>query len=252
MKITFLGTGYGYPEKNRDYTAISIETGGCVYLFDAGASIVSKMKKYCINIENLKSVFVTHIHSDHLNGLISLVDILNCLKAKKDAAVKYYLPEKRGIDAVKNFVCALSGRENECNTSFYIYSCGTVYDDGNLKVSAVPTHHLEKRGGYPSYAFVAEAEGKCFIFSGDLCGELDSEEILDVIKNKKSDLFVCELSHFTPDDLLPHLKGCLADRVYINHIRYTDEWIPIIEKENQSTGFTFPIVVASDGDTVEL
>ena len=50
MKVTFLGTCHGYPEKGRDYTSVAIETGGCVYILDAGADVYGRMMNYGVDV----------------------------------------------------------------------------------------------------------------------------------------------------------------------------------------------------------
>ena len=39
MKITFLGTSHGYPEKGRVVSCTMVETGGKIYIIDAGSAV---------------------------------------------------------------------------------------------------------------------------------------------------------------------------------------------------------------------
>ena len=252
MKISFLGPGFGYPEKNRDYTQMAIECGGKVYLIDAGGATFNKMLNCDIDVFNLKAVFITHIHSDHINGLLQMVDLLTWPVKYKDVKVDYYLPEERGIRAVKKFVSTITQPVDEEKNRFHLYGDGFVYEDENIKLSAIPTHHLEKRGGHPSYAYVVEAEGKRVVFSGDLSGELEREEIIEYVNCERSDVFICELSHFSHEALLPYIENAPIGKMYINHIRYTDKQIPILKRENESGKYPFEITVAEDKMAFEL
>jgi ribonuclease BN (tRNA processing enzyme) len=252
MKITFLGTCHGYPEKGRDYTSIAIEAGGSVYLLDAGAAVHSKMIDNGIDPVNLKSVFITHIHADHVGGLVDLVDAFTWAKVYKDVKLDYYLPEDRGINELKELVSLAAKPVDDNKNRFHIYGEDFVYEDENIKLSVIPTHHLRDWGGYPAYGFLVEADGKSLLFSGDLSQNLKYGDFPAVAKNRPIDLFICEMAHFDFEVLRPHFKECKAKNVYITHVKFPNERIPLLKSENESGEFAFSIVGASDGDTIEL
>ena len=250
MKVTFLGTCHGYPEKNRDYTSIAIETGGATYLLDAGAAVYSKMVDYDVDVSKLRAVFISHIHYYHLNGLVQLVDIFTWAKSYKDATLDYYLPEKRGVDAVTALVGALTAPVDENKNRFHVFESDFVYTDENIKLTAIPTQHLKDWGGYPAYAFLVEAEGKKLLFSGDISANIKYDDFPEVAKREEIDLFICEMAHFDFEVLRPHFKECRVKRLYMNHVKFPDERIPLLAREKESGEFAFPIVGANDGDTV--
>ena len=51
------------------------------------------------------------------------------------------------------------------NSRNRVFTEGVIYDDGYLKVTAIPTKHCPPMH---SYAFLLEGEGKRVVFSGDL------------------------------------------------------------------------------------
>ena len=252
MKITFLGTCHGYPEKNRDYTSIAIEVGESLYLLDAGAAVYNKMMDYDVDPKRLRAVFISHIHSDHICGLVQLVDLLTWTRMHKDQIVDYYLPEQRGVTATKNLIAAVTYPTDDEKNRFHVYENGFVYADENIRLSVIPTLHLKDWGGYPAYAFLVEAEGKKVLFSGDLSQNIKYDDFPEVAKRETVDLFICEMAHFDFEVLRPHFKECKLKKLYMNHVKFPDERIPLLDKENESGEFPFKIVGASDGDTVIL
>ena len=90
MKITFLGSSHGVPEANRRCQSIMIEAGGKIYFVDMGTQAIEQLITKGIPIENVKSIFITHMHGDHTNGLISFVDL--CSWYFKNTKPEFYLP----------------------------------------------------------------------------------------------------------------------------------------------------------------
>ena len=72
MKITFLGTSHGYPEKGRVVSCTMVETGGKIYIIDAGSAVDEHLVEQDADFSAVRAVFITHMHSDHVNGLLSL------------------------------------------------------------------------------------------------------------------------------------------------------------------------------------
>ena len=252
MKIVFLGTCHGHPEKGRDYTSIALEIGGFVYLFDTGASVANKMLEYGLEIPRLKSVFITHMHGDHVNGILRLVDILSWANRLYNyVTVDYYFPETRGVNEIKELCTVIKAPFDEEKNIFHIYPSDFVYDDGLIKVTAIPTRHLSDKG-FPSYGFMIEAEGKRIVITGDMSDKLKYNDFPEVAKTLKTDLLISEMAHFDFEVLRPHLKLAKTRMLYLTHIKFPNERIPLLERENASGEFSFPIVAANDGDVIEL
>ena len=57
---------------------------------------------------------------------------------------------------------------------------GLVFEDENIKVSALHNGHLRERGetGWHSYSYLIEAGGKKIVFSGDVASARDLDELM--------------------------------------------------------------------------
>ncbi len=102
MKITFLGTSHGVPEPNRRCSSILLEAGSNKYIVDMGTQSIEQLADRGINVESIKCVFITHMHGDHVNGLISFIDL--CSWYFKNAQPKFFLPTD--IKNVKSIISA--------------------------------------------------------------------------------------------------------------------------------------------------
>ena len=249
MKITFLGTGHGLPEKGRYRTSMLIDVAGASYLIDAGSPVVNQLINMDKPIKDVRAVFITHTHNDHLLHLIEMVDYISCTKT--DAEVDFYIPEQNAIDAIKSYLMVTSGILNEKDARMNFYDKTFVYQDENIKLIPFETGHLAKKGR-PSFGFILEAEGKRVIFSGDLSYLLEMNDFPKAAKELESDLFICEMAHFDFEFLREHIKECKTKRVLFNHIKFPVERVPLINKENESGEFSMLLAAPNDYDVVEV
>ena len=90
MRIVFLGSSHGVPEPNRRCSSMLLEIGERYYVMDMGCSVIEDLVTRNIRVEDIKSIFVTHMHGDHTDGLVHFVDL--CSWYYKNADPEIYLP----------------------------------------------------------------------------------------------------------------------------------------------------------------
>lgn len=247
MKLIFLGAGHGVPSVDCFCSATLLECGGAYYLIDAGAPVAQLFVRYGVSYDALRAVFITHRHADHMHGLPHLVDLSTWYY--KDSNYDVFMTEQQGVDALRTYL--LSTLENGIgdNVRLHTYGSGEVFADENVKVTAIPTNHLN--GAYPSYAFMIEGEGKRVFFTGDLHGG-DAADFPQLAKELPSDLIVCEFAHFRKAAIERHLRECDTKQVVFNH--YNENWAPALigELANGADALDVPVRMACDGDIVEI
>ena len=91
MRITFFGSSHGVPEPNRKCSSAMVSVGENNYFIDMGVQVIDGLITRNIPITSVKGVFLTHMHGDHTNGLISFLDLCSWYFKDTDPAV--YLPE---------------------------------------------------------------------------------------------------------------------------------------------------------------
>jgi len=75
-KVHFLGTGGSVATIDRDNTSFLLNHNGRLILVDCPGSVYQKIKKLGFDPGEIWSLFVTHIHPDHIYGLPALVHSL--------------------------------------------------------------------------------------------------------------------------------------------------------------------------------
>ena len=241
MKITFIGTSHGVPTKERFCTCMMLESGNSVYLIDAGAPAAEFLLRNGKSINDLRAVFTTHVHSDHTVGIVFLADLMNWYY--KDSSAEFFMTEQEHIDATKQWIYTSGdGRVDESRLKFRLPTVGEVYRDENITVEYIPTAHMKN-----SYAVLVTEGDKKVLFGGDFSHGLKKKDVPTVI-NEKIDGFVCELAHFTLEELAPYLEDCNAKKVFFIHAkpqRYSDI-------EGIKGKYPFEVIAPNDMDTFEI
>ncbi|MBO4452632.1 MAG: ribonuclease Z [Clostridia bacterium] len=240
MKITFIGTSHGIPERDRKCSSAIIRIGDRSYFVDMGTQSIEWLRVNDVPVESVKAVFVTHMHGDHVNGLPSFLDLCNWFFT--GAEPKIFMPSKEGADALVGWVIALEKRAYrgiEVNT----VTEGVIFDDGFLKVTAYRTQHCRN-----SFAYLLESDGKRVLFTGDL----QSPAVDFPLKalEKRLDVLICESAHFDPNCYTELFKDHDVGSVYFNHIQ--PRRIPILEELTESLRETVPAQIAYDGLEIHL
>ena len=241
MNIVFLGTSHGVSEKGRFRTSMLVRTQAGSYFIDLGAPIGTLLKNYAIPFEEVKAAFITHMHADHA---LSLIEYMECCNREKEERV-LYLPEEEDIVSAENWMYTLHGEElyarGKCLLKYV--KDGLFYNDGNVQISAIPTHHL-KRG--KSFAYIFCAEGKRVLFTGDLSDSF--EDYPEIAMSEHFDAVVCELTHFDVESAMDKLNKTKTKKIIFNHIR--DDKVVLLDNNREKIDFAYHL--ANDGDIIEI
>ena len=72
IRMTLLGTGGPTPVMERFGPSVLVEAGGEILLFDAGRGVIQRLLQLKQPVREVRSVFLTHLHSDHIVGFPDL------------------------------------------------------------------------------------------------------------------------------------------------------------------------------------
>ena len=242
MKITFVGTSHGVPEKGRFCSCYMIESGGKIYMVDAGAPAAEAIINRGLSINDFRALFTTHVHGDHTCGMLNLFALMNWYY--KESAGDFYITQQPQIDALVKWVQATGIAEPELDrVRVNLVNAGIAYEDENIKVEYIPNKHIES-----SYSILITEGEKRVLFGGDFSWMLRGNDVPEVIK-EELDLFICEMAHFTTKEIAPYFERCRAKKVAISHIGLI---CPMEEIEGLKGKYSFEVLIPNDGDFVEI
>jgi ribonuclease Z len=152
MELTFLGTGSAMPTRQRNVSAVVLRLPERreLWLFDCGEATQHRLLATPLRPPQIRRVFVTHLHGDHLYGLPGLLTTLSMLGVETPVDVHGPPGLKRFVDA------ALGVSQSWCTFELRVHELAPEGElaDGDLTVRWLPLVH-----GVPCFGFrVAERE----------------------------------------------------------------------------------------------
>lgn len=140
MRIVLLGTSSAVPTLTRGLSATALIREGEVFLFDCGEGTQLQLMRSGVRRSRIHSIFIGHLHGDHLYGLNGLISTLQL--DGRETPLNVFGPE-----GVRNFLLA-SFRTQELQLGFPIQIQefprgfrGRVLDEPDFFVDARPLDH---------------------------------------------------------------------------------------------------------------
>ena len=89
MRLTFLGTSAGVPTLERNVTALALALDDQKewYLVDCGEGTQHRLMRSRYTLSGLKTIFITHVHGDHMFGLPGLLTTASMQGRKESLTV---------------------------------------------------------------------------------------------------------------------------------------------------------------------
>lgn len=179
-KLVVLGTGTPNADPERSGPALAVVRGERSYLVDAGPGVLRRANAAALQHgidalrpSQLRTLFLTHLHSDHTIGAPDLM--LGAWTLERDVPLVVYGPP--GTKAmfehlqaayaadIRNRLDGLEpANENGWRVTVHEITPGVVLDDGNVRVTAFAVPHGDWDVAF-GYRF--DAPGRSIVISGD-------------------------------------------------------------------------------------
>jgi ribonuclease BN (tRNA processing enzyme) len=211
--IVTLGTRGGpLPTKDRAQSSNLLVVNGALYLIDAGDGATRRIVQAGYDFRKIGKIFITHPHSDHTNGLATLL-ASEWEYQRRDPVDVYGGGVERLVAGAIDYLTAnaeirwAEGKRTPMADVFHGHdvAAGLVFQDENVKVTAVENTHFHfpqgspPDGKYKSFSYRFETPGRSVVFTGDTG---PSEALTGLARG--ADVLVTEVGN--PDDVVALFK----------------------------------------------
>ncbi len=174
ITVTLLGTGCPPPVMHRFGPSILVEAGGQRLLFDAGRGAMQRLHQIRVPWQDVKGVFLTHLHSDHVVGFPDLWLTGWLTGPGRSTPVTVWGPRGTAkmmahLEQAFEFDIRIRLYDDRAAPDGVVVLAhditeGVVYEAGGVKVTAFEVDHAPVR---PAFGYRIDHAGRSVVLSGD-------------------------------------------------------------------------------------
>ena len=140
MKLTILGCYSATPRTLTNPTSQVLEINNHLFLIDCGEGTQVELRRHKIKFFRIKHIFISHLHGDHVYGLVGLISTFKMLK--REAPLHVYGP--KGIKEMITVQLKLSNAWTDYPLHFHELQSNEselIFEDEKVTVKTIPLQH---------------------------------------------------------------------------------------------------------------
>jgi ribonuclease Z len=148
FQLTILGTSSALPTSNRYPTAQVLNVSGRFFLIDCGEGTQTQMRKYKIGFSRINHIFISHLHGDHIFGLIGLISTFALIGRENDLHIYSHSELQKFLSPQVEFLYA-----DELPFKIIFHPLNfkkeqKIYEDSKVTVFSFPLDHRISTCGF--------------------------------------------------------------------------------------------------------
>lgn len=223
LKLTILGFNSAIPKKKSAPTAQLLEISSRHFLIDCGEGTQVQLRKAKAKFSKINHIFISHLHGDHVFGLIGLISTLQLLG--KETPLCIFGP--KGIqDFIMNQL-----RHTQSNCSFELNfkeleskQSELIFEDDKVEVFTIPLNHRIYTNGY-----LFREKEKSRKLNIDAVKKYSEIETCDYQNLKNGRDFQLKNGKILPNESLTFSPEKSLSYAFCSDTRYKPDIVPIIQ-----------------------
>jgi len=147
LELTILGCHSATPRVNAYPTSQFLHIKNHFFLIDCGEGTQVQLRKYGVQFSKIKHIFISHLHGDHMFGLVGLISTFRLLNRENELHV--YGP--KGIKEIITLQLKLSNSWTHYPLLFHELSSNQselIFEDESVEVHTIPLNHRIYTNGF--------------------------------------------------------------------------------------------------------
>ena len=147
MELTILGFNSAIPTIRTNPTSQLLRCGNENFLIDCGEGTQVQLRKAKVKFTSINNIFISHLHGDHVFGLIGLVSSFHLLGRTEPL----YIYGPRGIKKLIETQLLLTESINYFEINFIELTSQEselIYEDNKMSVWTIPLNHRIYTNGF--------------------------------------------------------------------------------------------------------
>lgn len=147
FRITILGSGSAMPTTLHNPPSQLIELNNKLFMIDCGEGTQLQMRKFKARMSKLHSVFISHLHGDHIFGLPGLLSTLSLLGRTSDLNIYAH----KEIDFLINPFLTYMGKHITFKINVIPLNPESeeiLFENQSIKISSFPLKHRIDTNGF--------------------------------------------------------------------------------------------------------
>jgi len=147
LKLTILGCHSATPRVNAHPTAQFLEIKNHNFLIDCGEGTQVQLRKYGVKFSKIKHIFISHLHGDHIFGLVGLISTFRLLN--RESELHIYAP--KGLKEIITIQLKLSNSWTHYPLHFHELTSTKseiIFEDNKVEVHTIPLKHRIYTNGF--------------------------------------------------------------------------------------------------------
>lgn len=223
LKLTILGFNSAIPKKKSAPTAQLLEISNRYFLIDCGEGTQVQLRKAKAKFSKINHIFISHLHGDHVFGLIGLISTLQLLGKETPLCIF-------GPKGIKDFIMNQL-RHTQSNCSFELNfkelesnESELIFEDDKVEVFTIPLNHRIYTNGY-----LFKEKPKARKLNINAVKKHPEIEVCDYQNLKNGRDFILKNGKIIPNENLTLSPEKSYSYAFCSDTRYKPDIVPIIQ-----------------------